>query len=139
MKTEITDEIVDRYYKAAVHIDFSPSLEAEVKAEIRKNLEAALNPPQEPEIVVTWQMKRAGSAIKVMVFRNLESGDTTTLSETDAEQIYRAMRRLEPTMQPHEHKWVSECGGSSSTGESWRADGCGCGEKRTVRWHGVPR
>ena len=57
------------------------------REDVRRALEAALNPPPDPEIVVTEEMKRAGAE----TIRN-QYGYTPDF----AEKIYRAMRKLEP-------------------------------------------
>ncbi len=85
---QITDEMVERYIKVAL----SAARKATgvtawcVHSAVRAGLEAALNPPAEPEIVVTEEMADAGAK----QWRNA-SGDYA-----GAVAVYRAMRRLEP-------------------------------------------
>jgi hypothetical protein len=53
-------------------------------------LDAALNPPSEPEIVVTDEMEQAGSLVVERRFHfSTANGDVAC-------DVYRAMRKLEP-------------------------------------------
>jgi len=72
---------------------------------MRCALEAALNPPEEPEIVVTEEMKEEGrKQVRYLAQYNLAAqksgvfleGGSGSIEPSDSEIIYRAMRRLEP-------------------------------------------
>ena len=78
-KIEVTDEMEQR---------FCDYVNTHDGCTYRAALEAALNPPPEPEIYITEQMIRAGQAA-----RDFSYGWGVT-------DIYRAMRRLEPKVEP---------------------------------------
>ena len=89
---EITDEMVKRgcdwYYGTDSQALFHN------RETMRKILEAALNPPPEPEIVVTHEMAIAGQALALKARNQGACGDADLWVLVKA--IYRAMRKLEP-------------------------------------------
>jgi len=96
-KREVTDAMVERAHRAnwGKYIwgndDASVPDNATPKQRMRAALEAALNPPPEPEVTVTEEMISASGL--------WERGCTYhmgTLTSTQIENAYRAMRRLEP-------------------------------------------
>lgn len=97
---EVTDEMVERYI-AAASAAYERVFKVTCKAlngnfdVARAGLEAALNPPQEPEIVVTGEQATAGYEVANMWVRQKGCIGTSELY-CMAKDIYRAMRRLEP-------------------------------------------
>ncbi len=108
-KIEVTDEMVARANRATN--DF---LEHGVNR-MRHVLEAALNPPQEPEIVVTKEMQNAANDASQVDYG---VGD----SKLYFAAIYRAMHAARP--KECEHVWNIRWGGSGGGGRQ-----CGkCGK-----------
>ncbi len=82
-KFEITPDMVQRAYDAVPD-------KMLFKSTVEAMLDAALNPPSEPEIVVTDEMEQAGSLVVERRFHfSTANGDVAC-------DIYRAMRKLEP-------------------------------------------
>lgn len=80
-KREVTDAMVERAQKACpalIHRDVA-----------RHMLDAALNPPQEPEVVVTEEMEQVGRQTALNCRMSVTGPGSIRA-------IYRAMRRLEP-------------------------------------------
>jgi phage tail sheath gpL-like len=84
-KIEVTDEMEQRF------CDYVNTHEG---CTYRAALEAALNPPPEPEIKVTLEMGIAGQVLA------LEARNKGACGDADlwvlVKDIYRAMRKLEP-------------------------------------------
>lgn len=92
MSIEITDEMVDRAGRAWFPADqYEPEFH---RSSMRRVLQAALNPPPEPEIVITQEMGSAGKAVALMWQE--KGGAGTSDLWVMARDMYRAMRRLEP-------------------------------------------
>lgn len=72
--------------------------------QLRLALEAALNPPREPEIKVTLEMQIAGADILE------ENKNRFMLLVPLAAEVYRAMRKLEPMPTPCKLPFVSGVG-----------------------------
>ena len=87
MKVEITDEMVNR---AWMKIPEGP--DCLDKLVLRAALDAALNPPPEPEIVVTDEMLKAGVDTYPESMRLDPS--TRTMAELACGRIYRVMAKL---------------------------------------------
>ena len=88
-KIEVTDEMVERF------CDYVNTHEGYA---YRDALEAALNPPPEPEIVVTEEMVNAGrSTYPGTLPKDLA---TVAMINEACRRIYRAMRKLEPKAEP---------------------------------------
>ena len=84
-KIEVTDEMLDvAAYRLGVSV---------------KDLHAALNPPPEPEIVVTDEQTQAGYNLARMWVKEKGCVGTSELY-CMAKDIYRAMRKLEPKAEP---------------------------------------
>ena len=96
---EITDEMVERAFTYLNHhAFFGGSPFEEYHAHVRKALDAALNPPAEPEIVVTAEQRRVGASLLSQapaIPKNTSQANWEWLLDYTA-VIYRAMRRLEP-------------------------------------------
>ena len=98
-KVEITDAMVERFYAAYERNDWP--VFSSVAPRIKAGLDAALNPPAEPEIVVTEEQKQAGkdAALQWLTERGFI---TRTVNHPQTPEllaaIYRAMRALEPEM-----------------------------------------
>jgi hypothetical protein len=84
-KIEVTDEMEQRF------CDYVNTHEG---CTYRAALEAALNPPPEPEIKVTWEMGKAGHALALKARNHGACGDGDLW--VLVKDIYRAMRKLEP-------------------------------------------
>lgn len=81
-KTEITFEMLRRAYDVAPH--------GLLMSTVQAMLNAALNPPSEPEVTVTDEMEQAGSLVVERRFHfSTANGDVAC-------DVYRAMRKLEP-------------------------------------------
>lgn len=94
-RIEITDEMIDRaiaagfgrYRKLAPHF-----ADQGIREGYRKALEAALNPPAEPEIPVTEEMVRAGEQAHLECERVGNTRGTRYLYQ----MVYRAMFKARP-------------------------------------------
>jgi len=90
MSIEITDEMVDRAVNAWFDQGGDERWRDSVRQQIRASLQAALNPPPAPEIVVTEAMAEAGAGVLTRMVCEGCPHDTLVVL------VYRAMRRLEP-------------------------------------------
>lgn len=89
-KREVTDDAVARAAEALERWNAWPNCTASRKG-VRAALESALNPPEEPEVVVTREMLDAGVWAAMGYPCHTEN-----LARVAAGAIYRAMRGLEP-------------------------------------------
>lgn len=113
-KIEITDEMVERATRAAMwnnQLDEALLQTTTPQIRMRRALEAALNPPQEPEIVVTEEMLRAGLECN----GRFATSHFKSWCSTQLGNIYRAMRKLEPPpakpmpIQEGERRYARQC------------------------------
>ena len=93
--TKITDEMVER---AIVGYRTKQGAQDTVRDSMRCALEAAFNPPAEPEVVVTDEMLQAGrGALNMLTILVGPSAHLPCNSYTNAvRDTFRAMRKLEP-------------------------------------------
>ncbi len=87
-KIEITDEMVERAWAT-----MPDAPQGFLKADLERALNAALNPPPEPEIVVTEEMQEAGAAWLASYRGNLAWAASFA-------GIYRAMYAARPKDDP---------------------------------------
>ena len=100
MTVEITDEMVDRA-EALLKDEMLTMRSGCVRPVARAALEAAINPPPEPEIPVSEGMIRAGITQTIYLCTNAYAGQRIRATPEEVEAIYRAM----------EKKRREECGG----------------------------
>ncbi len=113
-KVVVTDEMVERFLRA-VPGAVAPSFNATKLA-----LDAALNPPAEPEIVVTQEMALAGEDVLV------ERRGCGMMMVNVAADVYRAMHKLAPSA--CSHAWTIGWGGGGADGKGRSARQCSkCG------------
>lgn len=100
-KREVTEEMVERFIDGIDCTEDSAFKGSERKRNIRRGLEAALNPPPEPEIHVSDGMMVAGQSAREAQWSNGKMDDVAT--------IYIAMesvRLKEQEWKRAEEPWV---------------------------------
>lgn len=131
-------------------VEVTDAINAEILASYRRIIDAALNPPPEPEIAVSRQMADIGGKIyrECRDDERAASRQMTGWSTNDfAQKIYTAMeaqRRMETELwqppqrkeTPHRHIWNScAAGGGGSTEKrsaSYERFKCSCGATKRV-------
>lgn len=117
---EITDEMAKRLIKAAGphlglpggHLDPDEAKKSRI-AQAKRILDAALNPPPEPEIVVTEEQRKVGLDLLYGMLDSLRANANVETCRQLVRNIYREMRRLEPK-QPERRS-----GKDRRTGHGW--------------------
>lgn len=97
-KREVTDEMVKRFIEySSIYTDAGARTDACTRTCVREGLEAALNPPPEPEVTVTREQTQAG----LWAFYHEDELPNpepwrSEFRHREMANAYRAMRRLEP-------------------------------------------